>query len=62
MKSEFRCEIHGLVEPQQVPEKTLHFKSCRLTVLRPVCPLCGRELVREDRQWKELKDLFRRKT
>ncbi len=62
MKSEFRCEVHGLVEPQQVPEKILEFKSCTLTVLRPVCPLCGRELVREDPQWKELKDLLGRKT
>ena len=62
MKSEFRCEIHGKVEPQQVPERELKFKNCKLTVLRPVCPLCGRELVREDPQWKELKDLLRRKT
>jgi len=62
MKAEFRCEIHGKVEPRQVPEKRLEFKSCTLTVLRPVCPICGRELVREDPQWKELKDLLRSKT
>jgi len=58
MKSRFKCQQHGIVEPKQVPEKVLEFKNSRMTIVRMECPLCGCRLIREDPKWQELRELM----
>lgn len=58
VKPEFRCEIHGVVEPKQVAEDVREFKNCTMTVVRMECPLCGQRVARDDPEWKELRELM----
>jgi len=46
-------------EPRMTPERTVELGDARLTIARPECPLCGRPLVREDPQWRELRELYK---